>query len=553
MPTNILNAEVRKRIIDDIFSEENKRRKVDSFRRLDIYKKNQRKYILERIQKNLSAETLANMRTFTSINFTKKIIDAKASVYKTSPKRLFANANEREQKQIDALYEYAKTDIQLKKANRMFKLEDQASVQVLPKDGCLHLRVLAPHHFDVVPSLEMPDGPGEVYILSGFNKQDSYNDTAPAESLDSNSRGTTTLAGYYDTTNQKIADREDYFDKLNYFVFWSKEYHFATNKSGAILDKNNNAYSGNVPLEEIVNPIGKLPFIDLVAERDFEYWAQTGSNITDTQVDIGCQISDTVDVNFRQSYSQAILSATEAPKSMQIGPHTLLFLKKDPRGEAAAQPEFEFATPSPDLASSIRLTEMILAMSLTSEGMDASAIATGPNTQGTKTYTSGYERMLAQMEEFTASQDDFQLFENAEEQVFDLLKAWSNVLQNVKGPLELKPELRNGIIGEQVDLDVVFSTPQMVQSKSELEDSAIKKMEAGLMSRKRAVMDIYEVDEDKAEEIITEIDEENLGATDETDPNNPNPTPPATDKTLKGKQTNAEVVTNGKGMDAQYS
>lgn len=548
MPTNLLDISTRKKIIDDIFSEENKRRKVDSFKRLDIYKKNQRKYILERIQKDLSPETVANMRTFTSINFTQKIINAKASVYKNAPERHFANATDREKEQLENLYKYSKANVQFKKGNRMFKLEDQATLQVIPKDGCLHLRVLAPHHFDVVPRSDMPEV-GEVYILSGFNKQDAYNDTQSAESIDSQSRSSTTLAGYYDHLNQKIADREDYFDKLNYFVFWSKEFHFATNKQGEILDANGVPYRGEVPEAEVINPIGKLPFVDLVAERDFEYWAQTGSNVTDLQLDLGAQISDTCDVNFRQGYSQAILSATEAPRSMQIGPHTLLFLKKDPRAEQAAQPEFEFATPSPDLASSIRLTEMLLAMGLTSEGLDASVIATGPNTQGEKAYSSGYERMLSQIEEFSASQDDIDLFESAEEEIFDLLRAWSNALQMVRGPLELKPELRGGIISDKVELNVKFKTPEMVQSQGEKEDSNIKLMESGLRSRKMAVMDIYGVDEDKAEEIIEEIDEELLSkkeneTDDEVDPKNP--TPPNGEV----EDDDGEDLSNGGRLDA---
>lgn len=421
--TNILDIEVRKKIIDDIFSEENKRRKVDSFKRLDIYKKNQRKYILERIQKDLSPETVANMRTFTSINFTKKIIDAKASVYKNTPTRSFPGATDRELEQLDELYEYAKVDVALKKANRIYKLEDQATVQILPKNGCLHLRVLAPHHFDVVPRPDMPEV-AEVYILSGFNKQDAWNDTQSGEALDSRARNSTTMSGYYDHLNQKIADRDDYFSQLNYFVFWSEQFHFATNRAGEILDANNRPYGPNVPQADVLNPIGgKLPFVDLVIDRDFEYWAQTGSNVTDLQLDLGAQISDTCDVNFRQGYSQAILSATEAPKSMQIGPHTLLFLKKDPRAEANSQPEFEFATPSPDLASSIRLTEMLLAMGLTSEGLDASMIATGPSSQAAAPYSSGYERLLSQIEEFSASQDDIELFQSAEKEIFELFVA----------------------------------------------------------------------------------------------------------------------------------
>lgn len=543
--TNILDQAVRKSIIDDIFSEENKRRKVDSFKRLDIYKKNQRKYILERILKDLSPQTVASMRTFTSINFTKKIIDAKASVYKTTPERSFAGATEREIAQIENLYEYAKADIMLKKSNRMYKLEDQTTIQVLPKDGCLHLRILAPHHFDVVPRTDMPEL-AEIVVLSGFDKQFAHQDTQTAESLDSQSRGSTTLAGYQDNVNQVIGDKEDYFDKLNYFVFWSEQYHFATNKAGAILDRNNIPYLGPVPIDEIKNPIEKLPFIDLVVDRDFEYWAQTGSNVTDLQLDLGAQISDTCDISFRQGYSQAILSATEAPKSMQTGPHTLLFLKKNPRDPEGSQPEFAFATPSPDLSSSIRLTEMLLAMGLTSEGLDASMIATGPNTSGEKTYSSGYERLLAQIEEFSASQDDFQLFESAEAELFELFKRWSNALQNVTGPLELKPELKGGQISEAVEFSVSFDTPQMIQSQTEKEDSSIKKMESGLMSRKMAVMEIYDVDETRAEEIIKEIDDENMMN---------EPTNVATGALVKtgkaqsnGAATN-EALNNGKGMD----
>lgn len=507
---NILDGEVRKKILDDIFSEENKRRKVDSFKRMDIYKKNQRKYILERILKDLTAQTVANMRLFTSINFTKKIIDAKASVYKTPPKRNLTDASPRETQQIENLYKFAKADMKLKKSNRVYKLEDQGTIQVIPKNGVINLRPLAPHHFDVVPMVDSPET-AEIYILSGFNKQDAYNDTDHGATLDSQSRNSTTLANYNDQVNQNIADKNDYFSQLNYFVWWTKEYHFATNKQGDILDVNNQPYA-QVPLAEIVNPIGKMPFVDLVSDRDFEYWAQTGSNITDLQLDIGAQISDTVDVNFRQGYSQAILSATEAPKSMQIGPHTLLFLKIDPKADAANKPSFSFATPQPDLASSIRLTEMLLAMGLTSEGLDSSMISTGPNTSGEKAYSSGYERLLAQIEEFSASQDDFQLFECAERELFELFKLWSNALQNVKGPLELVPELRNGIISDKVKMEPVFSTPQMIQSKSELEDSVIKKSDAGLMSRKMAIMEIYSVDEDKAEEIIADIDGDMLKA-----------------------------------------
>jgi hypothetical protein len=114
--------------------------------------------------------------------------------------------------------------------------------------------------------------------------------------------------------------------------------------------------------------------------------------------------------------------------------------------------------------------------------------------------------MLAMLSKFESSADDIALFHSVEDQLFDLMRLWNNELQSASGPLALDDELRGPVISDGVSLNVKFHKPTMVQSKSEQEDSVIKRMESGLMSRKMAVMDLYEVDEEKADEIIEEID-----------------------------------------------
>ena len=96
---------------------------------------------------------------------------------------------------------------------------------------------------------------------------------------------------------------------------------------------------------------------------------------------------------------------------------------------------------------------------------------------------------------------------DVEMQLFDLMVKWSNVFQNVIDDRVFRSELKLATITKDSFIDVQFNEPSVVQTVSEREDSSIKLIEAGLKSRKEAIMDLRGVSEDKAEEIIREIDE----------------------------------------------
>ena len=77
MKYDVLSLGVRKQFLDEILQEENQRRKEESIRRYEIYKQNQKRFVLQALVNEFSPKTVVSMRTLTSINLTKRIIDQK--------------------------------------------------------------------------------------------------------------------------------------------------------------------------------------------------------------------------------------------------------------------------------------------------------------------------------------------------------------------------------------------------------------------------------------------------------------------------------------------
>ena len=83
------------------------------------------------------------------------------------------------------------------------------------------------------------------------------------------------------------------------------------------------------------------------------------------------------------------------------------------------------------------------------------------------------------------------------------MKAWYTVLQ---GTVQLEPEYDFGVWPKDSEIIVTYCGPEMVQTATDKEDSIIKRLEAGLISKKEAIMELRGVDEVKAMEIMKEID-----------------------------------------------
>lgn len=487
---NLMDKAVRRQIIADIESEDNKARKREHQKRFDVYRDRQDRYILERLMREFDRNTVNDMRKIFSINLSKRIVDEMSSIYNTPPQRNFSTASgeptENQTLQLENLYEMSKVNNALMKANKLYNNHDQCAIMCVPdKMGKLKVKALPPMHYDVVPDFKDPEM-AYAYILNVWDVD--LNKTAR-----SNTSEPTQLNRYQanDRMNQSIADVNDRKAMQNRYIVWTPDVHF-------MMDG-----AGNTIGEEIDNPIGRLPFIDVADDKDFEFFVRYGSSITSFALDFGMVLSDLANTIRLQNYSQAVIASDKKPTNVRVGPQEILWLKKDPNNPSF-DPRFEFVSPSPDLTGSLEFLESLLRLFLSSRGIDPTTIS---GKSDGRTFGSGVERLLAMLDKFEATRADFDLFACVERELFEIMVAWSNELQNASGETELSADLQLGVIPEDVFLDIKFSEPMSVMTESERRESVMKDIEAGLKSRIEAIMEMRGVSEDKAVEILRQIDE----------------------------------------------
>ena len=442
---------VRKELIDHIIDKRNVARKMESKRKWDFYKNKHKPYVYASMCEDLSREAVEEQRQIFSINLTKKIVDGFASIYKKEPKRIFSEASDAEREHAENLYEKARVNEKLKFANKMYKTLDQITIQVLPRKGKLILRPLPPHMYDVIPDPFCPEEP-HIYILSSGYRED---------------------------------DKREHMT----FVWWSQEYNFKTDGDGNILSEDGLGR----------NPIGRLPFVDVAAEKEFDYWIDAGCTIVDFAEDFMKIISDVANIVRLQGFSQAVIYAEKVPEKLLVGSSQLLHLPLNE--DSKKDPKFEFVTPSPDLGNTLMFVSQMLNLFLTSQGVDPTSITT--NGQG-KTFSSGLERLLSMIETFEASRDDIEIFMMVEREIFELIKSWNNILQNTG---VLNDECRGPSISDRVYVQVEHETPEMIQTKKDRIEDACKQLDKGLMSRAEAISEIRQIDIEEANRLIEELDE----------------------------------------------
>lgn len=478
---NWLDASYRRRIVDEIESDENISRKRFEQRKFDVYRNRQAEYVIEKLESELKPDFVSRMRKVLSINPSKRIVDEMASLYKQEPEREFSDASDSEQEQIEALYYYAMADAKLRLANCYYKLHDQAALFVAPRDGVIDIRVLSPKDYDVIPDEKNPEK-AQAYIFSVWDLDLHKSTRTDDGNFDQGYRTN-------DQLNQAIADDSDRKNKL--YIVWDQDVHFTMRSNGEIVG------------EMIANPIGRLPFIDIAIEKDYQFFVRRGSGVVEFTLDLLLQLSDLASISRMQGYSQGVISSHEEPKPVAVGPDRILWLKTDP-ANPGSNPTFEFVSPSPDLAGSLEIIDSQVKMFLSSQGIDVSVVS-GKGEK--KSYASGVDHLLANLDKFQASQQDMSLFRWIEHELFDLLRLWSNLYQGVQED-GLIDELKLATISDSVEMTIKFAEPHAVRTQTETEDSVIKLMESGLMSRKSAIMRLYEVDETRAEEMMGEIDAE---------------------------------------------
>lgn len=475
---DILDLGTRKKVLKDIKSMENKERKRESLMRYEVFQDRQARYVIEKLQEEFEHKTVKEMRKITSINLAPRIIQEMADLYVDPPSRNFKNADEDQKEQILEWYHLTQVDRCLNRSNKLFKLNNQAILQVVPVKGFLKVRVLMPHQVDVIPDPEDPEH-GMIWIVSVFDKTDDIQNLTDSFGF---------RREIIDGQQQKIANPDDWKRKAERYEVWSDDYNFIMDGNGDILS------------DDIVNSLGKAPFIDIAGDKDFEFWVRRGNGIVDFSLDFGKILSDTANTVRLQAYAQAVISSEKAPTNLTVGPNQLLHLEID--SNKPIQPSFQFVSPNPDLSGSIDFLETTLRLFLTSKGVDPKSIVARGDA---KSYSSGVERLLAMIESFERSKEDIELYHIVEDKVFNLMMSWVSVLS---GSGLLDDKYYRTVVSDDIELSAHFNEPSMLQTQKDREDSLLKLMKEGLMTKAEVMVELFGMSLEEAEEKVEKIREE---------------------------------------------
>lgn len=472
---NLLNPNIRKQIIEEINSSENLERKKVSFGQYEIYRDRILQQVKNFLQGFYSKQTIENTPIVASVNLARRIVNKEASLYVKEPKREFYNVTPDQAEVLSQVYSDMKINTIMNRLNQNFKLQDQATVYIVPRNGKLKAMPLLSHQFDVIPSTQDQEI-GEVYLLSGFNR----------------TMANVEVTEYGDSMNQLIADEDDYKSALSAIAVWSPVFNF-------VMDQNGNIQQA----ESYDNPIGGVvPFVDIYSSKDGEYWVRSGASLTDFTIQYNASLTDLGNIVRMQGFGQAWLKAPSnmIPENIQVGPNFILRLPIDPNNPTPT--DFGYANANPDLAGSLAYIEGLLSSFLTSRGIDPKLV--NARFEATK-YSSGVERLLAMIEQFEATEQDSEVFEDAENKILKIVIAYLETY----GGTPVLPNYPKMIFSKDAYVEIDYVKPSDIQSKTEKLQSIQQRLEMGLISQVEAIAEDRGIGVDDAQEVYNKINQVN--------------------------------------------
>lgn len=463
----------RRALIAEIKSDENKQRKSKSLKSYEIFNDNIYNYVKQELINQLSSKTVDQMQIVSNLNIAKAVVNKEANIYTDEPEREYENANEADIKSLEDLYADSAINSSLGRANKYYKLSNQSFIQVVPKDQKLKVRVLQSHNIDVVPDSEDPEV-AYAYIISNFDKAGWLKATS-------------------DGVNQKIAEGDDYKRSFEQFQVWTSEFIFTMDGNGAITS------------EFLDNPLQMLPFIDISKDKDFEFFVRIGQALTDFTVDFNVAWSDQMFTTRMQGYSVGVLSGDPSlkPDSITVGANKMIFLPQNP-SNPDSKLEFQFVSPNPNTDSSLKTIDSLISTFLTTRGLDSKAIT---SSNGGNSYTSALERLLAMLDQFRASKEDFDLFKMVELKLHKVITKYLSVLSGTN-LLDQKYWTTQAI--DKSELNIKFTIPEMVETKADKLTNEKTKIEMGISDKVLALAQIDNVSEEEAIKRLEDINKRKL-------------------------------------------
>lgn len=508
----ILDIDIRAQILEEIEGPENISRKEESLRRYECFKDFTKKYVLQRIESEMGADTAIDVRNRVSnISFTRKVVDKRAGVYRDGVKRILIDQNGKRtddsQEQVGGVYRLVNANSQMKKTNKFSELQKNCLVFAKPyqcsvsKKWKYKLVPLQSYLYDVIEDANDPEKP-LIVIFSYFTSRQ------PA-SISSNPAGivpTGQVGAHYgkpvgfsdfrlgDKKDQTIADSpSDEGEAVKEYVWWSHNFHFTTDQKGNIIKAE----------ENLENPIRMLPFVDFSMYQDGNYWALGGDDLIDGSILLNLLLTDLYYIARYQGFGVFYAFGKNIPEKIKIGPREGIILKVN---EGEPTPQVGFATPSTQIDMHMQMIEQYLALLLSTNNLEPNEITgqlSATNAQ------SGIQEIIKKSVNTDDIEDQQQIYKDGEPRLFNIIRAWHNLYLE-RGQLD-EEFAQFGRIDENLSMILSFNKPQAYMTETEKLDLIQKRKDMGLDTMLDSIMrDNQEMTMDEAKERLKKILEEKL-------------------------------------------
>jgi hypothetical protein len=494
---DILKLEVRRAIIEEIKGSENQARKHEAYKRYLCYKDKTKDFVVEQLLRQFDQSTVEEMQyCVANVSFVRKIIDKLARVYNNGVKREIV-MDEPATENLHQLEKELDFNTYIRQANKFLKLQKNLAFYVKPcpvsqANGAerytIKLDALNPYLYDVVEDYYDRTSP-MAYILSDFDYAPTlYTTKDPAYA----GRAGSEIKGVNPQTNRKddiIADDPD-DAKTKAFIWWTNQYHFTTDETGQII-------SG----EEILNPIGELPFQNFALDQDGQFWARGGQDLIDGSILLNSVMTHNQHVAVTQGYGQFYMRGKNLPRNIKVGPSKAILMEYQ---EGEPVPELGFATASPQIDALRGLVESYIALLLTTNNLSTSSVSSSLNGQAAA--PSGIAMVIDKAESMEDVNDQRQIFIDNEPAIWRKINKWLAVygdamVDGLRG-LSLPENFEDGFV-------IHFNEAPVILSEAEKLANLKARKELGLDTMIDLVMKdnpsfSYEQAEEKLKQILEE-------------------------------------------------
>lgn len=506
----ILQADIRKKILEEVTGRENQVRKEESYKRYLAFKDKARRLVIQQLSLQFDMTTIQEMAyAISNISLVKKVIGKLARVYSNGVTRsvtIGGKEVEEQTKKLQALEGLLDFNSVMKKTNRILKLQHNTLLYVRPQKVLededsgykIKIEALQPYLYDVIPFPGDPTQPW-IVILSPYRPPNvSWTTANTAIHTDNNANQVPGNMPMSDGTDQAIADPDD--ESADEFIWWSPNFHFTTNCKGEIVSDPVNE-KGIELQDKFANPISKLPFVHFAIEQDGEFWAIGGDDLIDGGILVNSMISQTNHIAVTQGYGQFWMKGKNLPRNQKIGPSKAILMEQASKDDP--EPSIGFASANPNLESLCRLVEMYVALLLTTNNLSSSSVQS--TMSGGKDFASGIAMMIDKAESMEDVQDQEQIFRDKEPEVWELVRDWSPLYID-----KLEPEFKeNALPSDDFDVTLKFNPPQAVQSEGDKLDNLQKRKNLGINTLEDLIMmDNPGLTKDEAQAKLKQIEDE---------------------------------------------